>query len=143
MGKRPMLPITFDEYRHVLDVHLDDYCLDNLSEPNQKRLFDAANKKDDATLNKILTALARKNWDNFWKAAQQEKWEMKQEDEREERARKEIERREAEMKFKAAMPEILRLIQEKKLTVTAEFMKSIKDQQLKRKIVEATCLSQV
>jgi hypothetical protein len=38
---------------------------------------------------------------------------------------------------------ILRLIKEKKISITHRYMKSVKDPQRKREIVEATCLSKV
>ena len=38
---------------------------------------------------------------------------------------------------------ICRLIHERQINVTGNFMKSIKDPELKRKVIEATCLSKV
>lgn len=59
---------------------------------------------------------------------------------REEAARK---RRERQQELTIVYDGVISLIRQKKLTVTAKFMRSIKDPELKKRIIEATCISQV
>lgn len=57
--------------------------------------------------------------------------------------RRRREKREQERKQRELIVNIIQLVTEKKVNPTHRFMKSVKDPELKRRLVEATCLSKV
>lgn len=114
-----------------------------LSRERLKALKQLHENGDKAKLSSLLLEGAMIEWERHLRSKEVEKlavarWRRRVV--RLRRQRKKAEQLDAHTQF---IQQVITLIREKQLNPTAAFMKSVKDPELKRKLVEATCLSKV